>query len=135
MAAKDLSNLSKSVVFGNDDVIVQKLIADIPGGRTINFDGFALDSIPAGHVIISKDGDYRPHPVIIDEDGKTSYGSITSGYAVAGVLYRTITKGRPEGSIMINGVINEGAVATPFTSAIKTALKNISFLAAETINS
>ena len=115
-----------------DDVIIQKFIADIPGGREIDFTGYENkvnpSTIPAGHVIIAKDGNYRPHPVSVAEsEDKTTvtYGTITEGYTIVGVLYRTVTKDEPSGSVLIDGVVNEAAVSTPYTADIKKALAAI----------
>lgn len=54
---------SRQIVFGKDSVVVQKFISGIPGGRTLKVEGFPLSVIPAGHVIIEKEGVYSPMPV------------------------------------------------------------------------
>lgn len=134
---RELTTTQTEVVFGKDDVIIQKLIADIPGGRTIDFTGFTGDKILAGTVIIkgtvSSATVYRPHPITAGTaPSPDTYGTITEGFAVCGVLYRTITKDNPQGSIMIDGVVNEAAAQEAglpaYTSAIKTALTNIKFM-------
>lgn len=123
---RNITTSDTELLFGKDDVIVQKFIADIPGGRTIDFTGWEDNTISAGTVIIkgtvSGATVYRPFPVT-----EGAYGTITSGFAVCGVLYRTITRTNPQGSILIDAVLNEAALPYAMTSAQKTALPNIKF--------
>lgn len=137
---RELTTENTEVVFGMDDVIVQKFIADIPAGRTIDFTGYDVDTkIIAGHPIIKGEVSgatvYRPFPITkTTSEGVTtvSYGTLPAGFAVVGVLYRTITKANPQGSILIDAVINEVAAQNAglpaYTSAQKTALSNIKFV-------
>lgn len=137
---RELTTENTEVVFGMDDVIVQKFIADIPAGRTIDFTGYDVDTkIIAGHPIIKGVANgatvYRPFPITkTTTEGVTtvSYGTLPAGFAVVGVLYRTITKANPQGSILIDAVINEVAAQNAglpaYTSAQKTALSNIKFV-------
>lgn len=136
---RELTTTQTEVIFGKDDIIVQKLIADVPAGRTIDFTGWngkdGANLITAGTVIIkgtvSGETVYRPHPVAsTTSEGVTTwaYDTITSGFAVCGVLYRTITKDNPQGSILIDAVLNEAALPYAFTSAQKSALPNIKFV-------
>lgn len=139
---RELTTSQTEVIFGKDDVVVQQFIADIPGGRTIDFTGWAgkdgADIIPAGTVIIkgtvSGATVYRPHPVAATtSEGVTTwaYGTITSGFSVVGVLYRTITKSAPQGSILIAAKLNSEALPYAMTSAQKTALPTILFVSDE----
>lgn len=136
---RELTTEATEVVFGLDDVIIQKFIADIPGGRTIDFTGYDATKIVAGHPIIKGTASgaavYRPFPITSTEsEGVTtvSYGTLPDGFAVCGVLYRTITKTNPQGSILVDGVVNEAAAQNAglpaYTSAQKTALSNIKFV-------
>lgn len=139
---RELTTSQTEVVFGKDDVVVQQFIADIPGGRTIDFTGWSgkdgTDIIPAGTVIIkgtvSGATVYRPHPVTsTTSEGVTTwaYDTITSGFAVVGVLYRTITKANPQGSVLIAAKLNSVALPYAMTSAQKTALPTILFVSDE----
>lgn len=122
----ELTKTQNTYGTNKDDVVIVKLLADIPAGREIDFTGFTGADVPAGHVIITKDGNYRPHPISVESStGKQSYGTITEGYAIAGVLYRTVTPSEPMGSVAIDAVVNEDAVKTPYTSDIKKALTAI----------
>ena len=139
---RELTTSQTEVIFGKDDVVVQQFIADIPGGRTIDFTGWTgkdgADIIPAGTVIIkgtvSGATVYRPHPVTsTTSEGVTTwaYDTITSGFAVVGVLYRTITRSNPQGSILIAAKLNSAALPYAMTSAQKTALPTILFVSDE----
>lgn len=139
---REITTKGQEVIFGKDDVVVQQFISDIPGGRTIDFTGWTgkdgTDIIPAGTVIIkgtvSGATVYRPHPVeSTTTEGVTTwaYDDITSGFVVAGVLYRTITKDSPQGSILLAAKLNSAALPYAMTSAQKTALPNITFIVDE----
>ena len=139
---REITTSETQVVFGKDDVVVQQFIADIPGGRTIDFTGWSgkdgTDIIPAGTVIIkgtvSGATVYRPHPVTsTTSSGVTTwaYDTITSGFTVVGVLYRTITRTNPQGSVLIAAKLNSVALPYAMTSAQKTALPTILFVSDE----
>lgn len=139
---REITTSETQVVFGKDDVVVQQFIADIPGGRTIDFTGWSgkdgADIIPAGTVIIkgtvSGATVYRPHPVTsTTSEGVTTwaYDTITSGFTVVGVLYRTITRTNPQGSVLIAAKLNSVALPYAMTSAQKTALPTILFVSDE----
>lgn len=122
----DLSPNKNAIVFGDDSIVIQKYISGIKGGRTLDVTGFADSVIKAGHVIIVKNGTYAPMPV-----SENAYGTLPSGYAYAGVLYRSIPTAKPAASIMTRGEVN--AVAAPYAmdgilAAFKAACPNIDFI-------
>lgn len=125
-----------------DDVVIQKLIADIPGGRTIDFTGWngkdGANVIPAGTVIIKGTVNsavvFRPHPVASTTEGGVTtwaYDTITSGFTVAGILYHAVTSTNNGGSIAIDAVVNETKLPYALTSGIKAALPNIKLITDE----
>lgn len=71
----NLVNERKQVVFGLDSIVIQKFIAGIKGGRALDLTGFTsydkdgktIGHIAAGHIIIVKDGVYKPMPIKVDE--------------------------------------------------------------------
>ena len=139
---REITTSQTEVIFGKDDVVVQQFIADIPGGRTIDFTGWTgkdgADIIPAGTVIIkgtvSGATVYRPHPVAsTTSEGVTTwaYDTITSGFSVVGVLYRTITRSNPQGSVLVAAKLNSAALPYAMTSTQKTALPTILFVSDE----
>ena len=144
-------NEGKEIITGLDSVTIQKWISGIKGGRTLTIDStFPLSVIHAGHVIITKDGVYKPMPVVaqttteggetvpvLDADGNPvyAYGSLPSGFAYAGVLYRSILASKPAASIMFNGEVNSETIPfamTSILSAFKAACPNITFIKDET---
>lgn len=125
MTKSNLSAKKQQIVFGDDNIVIQKYISGIKGGRTLDVTGFS-GVIKAGHVIIVKDGVYAPMPV-----SGEAYGTLTSGYAYAGVLYRSISVERPEASIMTWGEVNSEAVPYKMDSimeAFKEACPHIDFI-------
>ena len=125
MTKSNLSAKKEQIVFGDDNIVIQKYISGIKGGRTLDVTGFS-GVIKAGHVIIVKDGVYAPMPV-----SGEAYGTLTEGYAYAGVLYRSISVERPEASIMTWGEVNIEAVPYPMDaimSDFKAACPHIDFI-------
>ena len=139
--------------FPKDDIICQKYIAGIPGGRALDVDAdYPLSVIYAGTPVIKKNGNYKPFPLVakttvdpedqtktipvVDEDGNPVYelGTLPQGYSYAGILYKSIKKKNPAAAILIEGVINEAAVYFSLENvkaAIKSALPAIEFISDE----
>lgn len=122
---QDISTVKEKIVFGDDSVVIRKYVGGIPGGRTLDCSDFTEDNILSGHVIIVKDGVYKPLPVA---DGK--YSALPEGATFAGVLYRSVSKAQPAAAIMDNGVVNSECVPYPMDGileAFKTACPHITF--------
>ena len=131
MANVNLTGKREQIIFGKDDVIIQKHIADIPGGRALDVTGVTEEVLYAGHPIITDgNGNYKPLAVT-DTLGVKAYGSKPEGWSYAGLLYRSILTKKPSASILIAGVVNDAAVEIPYgdhKAAIKSALPNIMFV-------
>ena len=145
------ANINEAQInFPKDDIICQKYIAGIPGGRALDVDAdYPLSVIYAGTPVIKKDGNYKPFPLVaktqvvdektvpvLDEDGNPVYklGTLPTGYAYAGILYKSIKKNNPAAAILIEGVVNEAAVYFPLDdvkAAIKAAFPAITFVSDE----
>ncbi len=126
MTVANLNNEKEQIIFGDDSIVIQKFISGIKGGRTLDVTGFTDKVIKAGHVIIHKEGVYKPMPVA---DGK--YAALPEGHNYAGVLYRSILATKPLASIMTWGEVND--VAKPFEmtdilDAFKAACPHIDFI-------
>ena len=122
----DLTPNKNQMVFGDDNIVIQKYISGIKGGRTLDVTGFAENVIKAGHVIIVKDGKYMPMPV-----NGNAYAALPEGAAYAGILYRSILAAKPAAPIMTWGEVN--AVAVPYAmdtilAAFKAACPHIDFI-------
>lgn len=123
---QDLSPKKQQIIFGDDSIVIQKYISGIKGGRTLDVTDFSEEVIKAGHVVIVKDGGYKPMPVA---DGV--YAALPEGYAYAGVVYRSVAADKPAVSIMTWGEVN--AVAVPYSmdaimDAFKAACPHIDFI-------
>lgn len=126
MTVANLNNEKEQIIFGDDSIVIQKFISGIKGGRTLDVTGFTDKVIKAGHIVIHKEGVYKPMPVA---DGK--YAALPEGYNYAGVLYRSILAKKPFASIMTWGEVND--VAKPFEmtdilAAFKTDCPHIDFI-------
>lgn len=114
MALQDLVKQGATVDTSLDNVIIQKNLETVPGGRTLDVTGFAPTYIQAGHVILKNAaGEYVPQPVD---------GTIPVGASAIGVLSVSISADSPEAAIMTRGTVNEVQLAYPITAATKTAL-------------
>lgn len=122
----NLNNDTKVANDGLDAIVIQKDLADIEGGRTLDCSDeslASLDCIKAGHVIVKTSaGVYKPLAI-----SGTGYGSIGDDTAV-GVLKKSVVKTQPFAAIMTIGQVN--AAACPYTvdSTIKNALPHINFV-------
>lgn len=123
---QEMSPKKQQVIFGDDSIVIQKYISGIKGGRTLDLTDFNEEVIKAGHVVIVKDGNYRPMPVT-----GAAYAALPSGYAYAGVVYRSVAAEKPAVSIMTWGEVNAVAVPYPMDAimtAFKTACPHIDFI-------
>lgn len=121
-----MSPKKQQVIFGDDSIVIQKYISGIKGGRTLDLTDFKEEVIKAGHVVIVKDGNYRPMPV-----SGAAYAALPGGYAYAGVVYRSVAAEKPAVSIMTWGEVNAVAVPYPMDAimgAFKTACPHIDFI-------
>lgn len=119
MALQDLLKQGQTVDTSLDNVIIQKNLETVPGGRTLDVTGFPDSYIQAGHVI-AKDsaGEYVPLPVD---------GLIPAGASVVGILSVSISADSPEAAIMTRGTVNEVQLAYPIAAAVKAELPGIQY--------
>lgn len=118
----DLVNEKKQINFGKDSIFVRNYIDGILGGRNLDVTGFPLDTIAAGHVIITDgNGVYKPMPLSAStSNGVTtySYGSLPEGYSYAGLLYRSLLTKRPMAAIITNGQVNSEVLPYDMSSIL-----------------
>ena len=134
MAIVNLTQES-SIDTSYDGVVIQKMIEDVPGGRTIDVSGLETaygDILRAGHPIFidSVTKEFKAQPVTsgvyIAPDGNFKY---------YGILYVSVAKDKALGSIMVRGTVNQKAATEsglpPYlTPATETALNLIRFVEA-----
>ena len=140
MANLNLNVEKKTIVFGEDSVIVQKFIAGIKGGRSLNVEGITDSVIHAGRIIVT-DGKGTFKPLAIktttgtDSQPKTAYDTLPEGFKYAGILYRSILTKNPGASIMTEGQVNEVAAknanGVDVPADFKTACPLIEFISDE----
>lgn len=128
MATANINNAKTQVIDGNDNVVIVNHFDGIRGGRTLNVEGYGLDVIKAGHVIVKlSSGDYAPMPLT---SAKTAYATLPSGATYAGYLVASIPTKQPFAAIMTRGTINPKAAPFALTSimeAVKEALPLIDY--------
>lgn len=121
-------NYEGKEISGFDSIIIQKDLADVPGGVTLDVTGYEGDSILSGHVLI-KDANGAVKPLGIESE---AYASLGEGEAIYGILKYSVSKSQPFAAVLLSGTVNAGAaeklVGAPYTDTIKAALKNINFI-------
>lgn len=121
-----LNNEGIIIETGNEGIVIVNHVDGIRGGRTLDVTGVTEDVIKVGHIIIKEDatGIHKPMPV-----NGASYDSLPAGHSYVGVLEASILKSKPFAAILIDGTVNDAASPYAVTSAMKTALKKILFVA------
>lgn len=147
MSVLNLTTKKTQISFGKDNIICQKWIAGIKGGRTLVVENYPVTVIYAGTPVITDgNGVYKPFPLVAktttvdsntvpvtDADGNPVYelGTLPSGYSYAGILYKSILATKPAASIMTMGQVNSEALYYPMDSileAFKAACPHIEFI-------
>lgn len=105
-------------------IVVIKDVADLPGGCTLDVEGFEED-LQAGHIIVvdTQTGDYKPLGV---EEGEYKKLGATERYF--GVLKRDTYLRDADGAITVIGTVNAAASPYPITDEIRKGLPAIVFL-------
>ena len=110
---QNFNKTKETIVSGNDSIVIQKYMAGLTGGRTLDVEAYTEDVLPAGLVIVvDAEGVYAPL-AMTEADGKKTYNALPAGAAYAGVLYRTILKKEPAAAIMTAGVVNGELLPAP----------------------
>lgn len=128
MPQADLSK-SSSVDTSADSIVIQNMIEDIPGGRTLDNTGIAEEVLKAGRVIIEQDSDGVLKPLPISSG---SYAALPAGHSYKGILTGSILTSKPMAAIMVRGTVNEEAAKNAaelpaYPTGAKTALSLIRF--------
>ncbi len=131
----DLTSNTEQLLTGNDSIVIRKYIDGIEGGRALDLTEYlkvagTSSVLQAGHVIITKDGAYRPMPLAT---GATAYDTLPVGWAYAGILAASINASRDGAAIMTRGKVNASAAAQPYDLAsiltdLKAALPLVEFV-------
>ncbi len=121
----DLERQSFLADDGNESKVIIRDLADIPGGRALNVDGWNEDAILAGHIIKhnKQTGAYAPLGVT-----GSAYATLGANEEYAGVLKCSVSKSQPAAAILTVGEVNAAASPYPVTDTIKAGLPQIKFL-------
>lgn len=111
---------SDNVKTGGSNV-VEKLIADLTGGRELDMTGVTTEFdanqgyIPEGTPIILDAGAYKP---------LLSANLVADGPKAVGILYQEVPVSAPYASIAIKAVVNEAKLPFALDAAAKSALNS-----------
>lgn len=124
MAVIDITKKVGEFGGGNDSIVIARHGDDIPGGKTLEVKDFKGDIIRAGHVVVTDGkGVYKPLNIV-----GGAYEKTPTGFKPAGVVVRSVSKEMPAVSIMVSGIVNEGASPAPATDEIKGTLPRLTFI-------
>lgn len=109
---------------GADAVVLTQVLADIPGGVSLDTTDYKGDIIRAGHVVVrTKEGAYKPLNVTGDD-----YDAVAEGETPVGLVISSVTKYDARVGVMTMGQANGKAIKPAVPEAVQTALKFIQFL-------
>lgn len=93
MAIYNINTKKVGINFGKDNIITQKWIAGIKGGRALDVTDYSLDVIYAGTPVIVKDGAYKPFPLTQKGENlpTAAVSAQTAGSAIVGTVYEGVT--------------------------------------------
>lgn len=124
MPTASLNREFNAFIGGKDCIIIVRDLGDIPGGRTLDLNGYAESVVNAGHVVIKKeDGTFA---LLAVNDG--AYAELGENESYAGVVKASFLAKNPQASIMTTGQVQGAALHVPVTEAIKSGLPRIEFL-------
>ena len=136
MPQANLTRTPSQVDTSADSVVIELMLEDIPGGRTLDVDGFtvagaAAEVIKAGHLIVEEDATGVLKPLSTDGAG-TAYASLPAGHSYKGVLVGSILVSDPRASVMVRGRVNKEAAVqahglAAYPAAAESALPLINF--------
>lgn len=110
---------SSSVKTGGKNVI-EKMLADLTGGRELDMTGVTTEYdandgyIPEGTPIWLDAGAYKP---------LLAANLVANGPSVVGFLFQEVHKDAPYASICVKGVVNEDKLPFAIDAALKAAVK------------
>lgn len=116
--------VKSNTVETGSNACVEKMIADIPGGKELDMSGVTTEYdandgyIPDGTPIIL-DGTYKP---------LLQANLVADASKVIGFLYKSVHKDTPFASIAIRGVVREAKLPFAINATVKTAVPGFSFI-------
>ena len=109
---------------GADAIVITQVLADIPGGVSLDVTGYKGDVIRAGHVVV-KDakGVYKPLTVTGD-----SYGAVAEGETPVGLVISSVSREDARVGVMTMGQVNGKAQKPAVPDAVKKLMPHIQFI-------
>lgn len=125
MAESTLNQTTKVFGSGKDGICIIRCTHDLPGGRTLDASRIPAeyDVISAGHIVISKAGEY----ILLGVSGG-KFATLAEGETYVGVLRTAIMRQDPRGAIVTAGQVNGACTPFPIDDAIVKGLPRIEFL-------
>lgn len=125
MAESNLNQNMKVYGSGKDGICIIKCLTDIPGGRSLDVSRIPAENnvIAAGHIVISKAGEY----ILLGVAGG-KFAALAEGESYVGVLRTAIMRNDPRGAIVTAGQVNGACTPFPIDDAIVKGLPRIEFL-------
>ena len=130
----NLNTKKNQINFGKDDIICQKWIAGIKGGRALDVTDYPVDVIYAGTPVIVKDGNYKPFPLTQDGENlpTAAESSQTAESAIVGTVYEGVTASTP-GAVKC-ALADKTIVYLAATAATGTADATKTYYTKDTVN-
>lgn len=109
---------------GADAIVITQVLADIPGGVSLDVTGYKGDVIRAGHVVV-KDakGVYKPLAVTGD-----AYGAVAEGETPVGLVISSVSGEDARVGVMTMGQVNGKALKPVVPDAVKKLMPHIQFI-------
>lgn len=109
---------------GADAIVITQVLADIPGGVSLDVTGYKGDVIRSGHVVV-KDakGVYKPLAVTGD-----TYGAVAEGETPVGLVISSVSGGDARVGVMTMGQVNGKALKPAVPDAVKKLMPHIQFI-------
>lgn len=129
MPQANLTKTGEQIDASLDSIVIENLIEDVPGGKTLDVTGVTETVLKAGRVIISEDstGDHKPLAI-----SGGNYASLPASHTYQGILVASILTSKPQASIMKRGTVNEAAAIVAelptYPAGAKTAFPLIRFV-------
>lgn len=104
-----------------DSMIITINLDALPGGRTLNVEGFTDKVISAGHVVIKEDEKEVYKPL-------ATTGKKPSGFSYVGYVIASKETATPDVGIMYAGTLNEAYSRYPIPQEAKDALVRVTVI-------
>jgi len=120
MAFVDLTKSTSNPTNGKDQVVIEKRLSFINGGRSLDVTGVTEEALYAGHIIVKDATTEEYKPLKIEGE---NFSPPIAGETIVGVLGDSILVNKAFATILTAGVLNEKALPFKLTTEVKAAFK------------